>query len=716
MEFCEDIARFPETRLTGREKCGRLASSAKPMFGKGDKKANMRKESIISGVSKKMITSVLALTMMATAIPMTAYADEGITGVGSEEEPFVVDSEAELNQAINTYDGDEMVYITLGNDITINSRIDIVDKSVDLNLNGKAIIASDELNSSDGRNNVVELTNTTLESGDMVVNIHDGSIIAGANTKHNLNIYKVVRTGNGETGEMVEGLVTLSNLTLDRSKVVNPDKEKNPNGTGAPLVIGGSMVDLYGTINLIEGENSWYGMNVDSYTDASAFVTIMEDANLTGNIKVENSRATESTFQATMLNNQGTVTGEIEVTGFETSYNNNGEHVGNIQISNSGEVYNADTGVIKGEVTVDGEDSYFNNNEGTVEHTHTFGEWKVEQEATATTDGLKIRECSVCGKVEQEKIPATGSTEEPGDEPDVDEPATTYPDRVAGLNRFETAMEVADQLKEDLGVKTFKNIVVTYSDEFADSLSATALAADKDAPILVVNKNNEKSVKDYIDGNLSKNGTVYIVGGESVVSKNFENSLTHRTVRLGGSNRYETNLLVLKALGLNGKDTIMVASGLEYADALSASATGNPVMLVGKNLTENQVAYLKTLGGNDTYYVIGGTAAVNNNIAKALDDYGTVSRLEGDTRYETSVAVANKFAKDADQVFVASGNDFPDGLTGGVLANANGAPLLLANQHNTTQAAGFVTAHDIDTVTAIGGTTAISDVIMDKIA
>ena len=173
--YCEDSG----NPLDGEKKVRQTCLISKINVWERRQKANMRKESIISGVSKKMITSVLALTMMVTAIPMTAYADEGITGVGSEEEPFVVDSEAELNQAINTYDGDEMVYITLGNDITINSRIDIVDKSVDLNLNGKAIIASDELNSSDGRNNVVELTNTTLESGESITiccNMESGKV------------------------------------------------------------------------------------------------------------------------------------------------------------------------------------------------------------------------------------------------------------------------------------------------------------------------------------------------------------------------------------------------------------------------------------------------------------------------------------------------------------------------------------------------------------
>ena len=291
--------------------------------------------------------------------------------------------------------------------------------------------------------------------------------------------------------------------------------------------------------------------------------------------------------------------------------------------------------------------------------------------------------------------------------------------RIAGANRFETAIKVADKLKSELGVVKFNNIVVANSDEFADALSATALAADKDAPILVVNKNNESTVKTYIANNLNKGGNVYIIGGTAVVSESFEKSLTGcKVTRLGGSDRYETNLAVLKAIGVTGASDIMVASGLKYPDALSASATGNPVLLVGKTLTDNQKAYLATLGGNDDYYVIGGTAAVNATVMNQLNasKLGTVTRLGGDTRYETGLAVADEFFTNARNVVIASGDDFPDGLTGGVLANAMNAPLMLVNQYNTDVAADYVDDNSVRTVIAIGGTTVIPDATLNKVA
>ena len=44
---------------------------------------------------------------------------------------------------------------------------------------------------------------------------------------------------------------------------------------------------------------------------------------------------------------------------------------------------------------------------------HNFGDWAVVTEATATTDGLKRRECTRCDTFEEEVIPATGEPEEP---------------------------------------------------------------------------------------------------------------------------------------------------------------------------------------------------------------------------------------------------------------------------------------------------------------
>ncbi len=308
--------------------------------------------------------------------------------------------------------------------------------------------------------------------------------------------------------------------------------------------------------------------------------------------------------------------------------------------------------------------------------------------------------------------------------PSPDRPVITGPSsvRISGDDRFETAMETADQLKKELGVTEFSAIVVACSDDFADALAASAFAHEKEAPVLVVNENNEERVKAYIEQNLAKDGTVYIMGGSAAVTGGFEDSLSDfDTVRFAGDDRYETNLNTLKELNLTGKEDIIIASGTDFADALSASSTGCPIMIVGERLTEPQIAFLKTLGGDDTYYIAGGTAAVSEEVEEQLRalNIGSVKRLAGEDRYETSMLIAETFYGRTGSVYIASGEDFPDGLTGGVLAgltgDGKGAPLVLVNENNTERAAEYIDDVNPRSVKAIGGKAAVPDDVLKAV-
>ena len=53
------------------------------------------------------------------------------------------------------------------------------------------------------------------------------------------------------------------------------------------------------------------------------------------------------------------------------------------------------------------------------EGTHTFGDWMIIKEATATEDGSRERECSVCGYVQTETIRGTGGALEDPDDPKI---------------------------------------------------------------------------------------------------------------------------------------------------------------------------------------------------------------------------------------------------------------------------------------------------------
>lgn len=289
--------------------------------------------------------------------------------------------------------------------------------------------------------------------------------------------------------------------------------------------------------------------------------------------------------------------------------------------------------------------------------------------------------------------------------------------RLAGSSRFDTALEVASAYKK-ANVKTqLDAIIVAYGMDSADALAGNYLSYVKTAPIVTVNANSEEKVRQYIYYNLKENGTVYILGGTSVVSKAFENSLSGFNVkRLAGATRFDTNIAILKEAGVTDED-IMVCTAFNYADSLSASAVSKPILLVNPNgLNDAQKAYLNTLN-TDKFYVIGGELAVSKNAENQVKAYGAVERIAGGNRFETSVKIADKFtsAEKYKTVVLAYGLNFPDGLAGGPLANSIGAPLILTEARYLDTAKEFVEANGVDKYVVLGGEGLISDANVDYI-
>ena len=152
----------------------------------------------------------------------------------------------------------------------------------------------------------------------------------------------------------------------------------------------------------------------------------------------------------------------------------------------------------------------------------------------------------------------------------------------------------------------------------------------------------------------------------------------------------------------------MVASGIGFADSLSASATGKPILLVKNTIQDSQKDYVASLKGKK-FYVIGGTGAVNEDLEAYFKTLGETERLGGQTRYETSVNVAKQFFPEPNGAVLAYGANFPDGLCGGSLANAMGGPLLLAANGKADKAAAYAKEKGVKGGAVLGGPTLISD-------
>lgn len=285
--------------------------------------------------------------------------------------------------------------------------------------------------------------------------------------------------------------------------------------------------------------------------------------------------------------------------------------------------------------------------------------------------------------------------------------------RLSGKDRYATSLLAADALKQVTGADRFDAIILASGTGFADALAGSYLAAVKGAPILLASDSQIPNIQSYIRENLADGGTVYLLGGKGAVSTQVEESLAGFTLRrLSGSNRYATNLAILEEAGLGDRE-VLIATGKGFADSLSASAVGRPILLVGDSLTAEQEALLAESSGE--FVIIGGKGAVSPAVENKLKTLGNVTRLSGKSRYETSVEVAAYFFDHPSQAVLAYAQNFPDGLSGGPLAYALGAPLLLTATGSESAAAGYTWEQGITAGYVLGGKGLISDETVDSL-
>ena len=322
----------------------------------------------------------------------------------------------------------------------------------------------------------------------------------------------------------------------------------------------------------------------------------------------------------------------------------------------------------------------------------TFDEGNVLVEATPDQFGIIEHTCTLCG----------GSYK------------TEFVYRLYGDSRITTAIEVANKMKEVLSKESFDFILIANGNNFADALTGSYLASVKEAPILLYRAKGMELNELYIQENLSEDGIVYILGGTAAVPAEVDENLKnagYNVERLYGDSRFETNLKILEAAGVTDEE-ILLCTGSDYADSLSASATGLPILMlntVKNELTENQIAFLEKYADND-FTIIGGTAAVSDELkAKVESIVGEVDRIYGNGREATSVKVAERYFGKPGCVLIAYSRNFPDGLCGGPLAHAMKAPLLLVNANKEADAADYVAVNNIRKGIILGGTAAVSE-------
>ena len=297
--------------------------------------------------------------------------------------------------------------------------------------------------------------------------------------------------------------------------------------------------------------------------------------------------------------------------------------------------------------------------------------------------------------------------------------------RITGNNTAAASVASATTYMAVAGVDSLDNVIIVSDQGFADALSGTYLSKVNGAPILVIPSKEDGSVDNigvatiasFLKESLADEGTITLLGGTSVISADVEASLGScgNVTRIAAADRYATNLAVLQAAGLaDDVTTLLVASGAGFADSISAASTGLPMLLVGDTLTAEQQKYLEE-NNFDNIYVLGSTTAVPAAVETALAKYGEVERISGDSRYETSAAIAEKFFEETNAVAITTGQDFTAGLSGALLANQMNAPLLLVDDNATTAAKSYTSGKEIKYVLNFATAEQVADATMNAI-
>ncbi|HWQ73035.1 MAG TPA: cell wall-binding repeat-containing protein [Desulfitobacteriaceae bacterium] len=305
--------------------------------------------------------------------------------------------------------------------------------------------------------------------------------------------------------------------------------------------------------------------------------------------------------------------------------------------------------------------------------------------------------------------------------------STSINPRLYGLDRYQTSTAIANQFSN------VNHVVLASGNDFPDALAASVLAHKLNAPILLVDRTTQtsKDALDYIETHLQAQGAVYIAGGNAIIGSDFDIYLSSKgygVKRLGGFDRYDTNLLIVNELN-STSETVFIASGENFPDALSvssfASHTDSPILLTQANAIPKGIQDYLISKQPKQVYVASGTSVVSSGVENQIQSIlpgSKITRFAGYERFDTAALIYNQFAKMPDNIYIASGLDYPDALSGTVLAAQNGDPILLIDP-TTPLAPASIAAYLAKlyqngvspSVIALGGTSVVPDQVVYNI-
>lgn len=197
--------------------------------------------------------------------------------------------------------------------------------------------------------------------------------------------------------------------------------------------------------------------------------------------------------------------------------------------------------------------------------------------------------------------------------------------------------------------------------------------------------------------------------------------MANKITRIFGGSRYSTCLAVadeLKAaLGVDKFDSVVVASGADFPDALAgtylAAVMKAPILLIADTHIDMIMKYIEdNIAVSGTIYILGSENTVSKKAADALSDIGTVKRLGGKSRYITNLRILEDVGITTGELLVVCATTPWDGLS----VSSSGRPILLVNDKLRDDQKQFLATTSFSRITVIGSKDVIPETMLTELS
>lgn len=307
-------------------------------------------------------------------------------------------------------------------------------------------------------------------------------------------------------------------------------------------------------------------------------------------------------------------------------------------------------------------------------------------------------------------------------------PPTEPVDRVAGADRIGTAIEVSQA-----AFLLAPTVVLARSDAYADALAGAPLAHQERGPVLLTGRDG---LHPEVEREIRRLGAAraILLGGEVALSGRVERDLRQAGVldvdRITGADRFEVAARIAERVG--GDHTFVVEGANPdpkrgWPDAVSAGAVaaraGAPILFATRDTLPD--ATRRALRDVSDVTVVGGPVAISGRVVDRIQrgTDGSVTRVAGADRYETSTELAELAVgadADEDNVWLATGRNWPDALSAGPAVAALGKVLVLVDGTDLAGAAATYTwldgnAEDVEAGVVVGGRSVVTDEVARRV-